>query len=96
MRINTGGLGKAVSNAVSSGRHEITKPMRKTPSIGRDIEGLEGQEAQIPGNEFAPKMAFLDTLEECQEKRLYTLQSASGAVGMESLYQQCSFHNLED
>ncbi len=31
--------GKAVSNAVSSGRHEMTKPMRKTPSIGQDIEG---------------------------------------------------------
>ncbi len=62
MRITTGALGKAVSNAVSSGRHEITKPMRKTPSIGREIEGWEGNEVQIPGNEFAPKMVFLDTL----------------------------------
>ncbi len=30
--------GKAVSNAVISGRRESTKPMRKTPSIGQDIE----------------------------------------------------------
>jgi hypothetical protein len=39
MRINMGGRGKAVRNAVSSGCHEITKPMPKTQSIGRDIEG---------------------------------------------------------
>jgi hypothetical protein len=31
--------GKAVSNAGISGRREMTKPMRKTPSIGPDIEG---------------------------------------------------------
>jgi hypothetical protein len=31
--------GKAVSNVVISGRRGITKPMRKTPSTGRDIEG---------------------------------------------------------
>jgi hypothetical protein len=36
-----GGLGKVVSNAAISGRHEITKSMRKTPSIGQDIEAWE-------------------------------------------------------
>jgi len=45
-------LGKAVRNAVSSGRHEITKPMRKTRSIGPDIEGCEGNEVQIPGTKI--------------------------------------------
>jgi hypothetical protein len=34
-----GGRGKAVSNAGISGRREMTKPMQKTLSIGRDIEG---------------------------------------------------------
>ena len=47
-----GALGKAVRNAVSSGRHEITKPMRKTPSIGRDIKGQESTEVQIPGTKI--------------------------------------------
>ena len=37
--------------------------MRKTQSIGQDIEGWNMvNEVQIPGNEFGPKMAFLDTL----------------------------------
>jgi hypothetical protein len=39
MRINTGALGKAVRSVVISGHPEITKPMRKTPSIGQNIEG---------------------------------------------------------
>jgi hypothetical protein len=30
--------GKAVRSAASSGRRVITKPMRKIPSIGPDIE----------------------------------------------------------
>jgi hypothetical protein len=40
--------GKAVRNAVISGRHAITKPMRKIQSIGQDIEGRNVvNEAQI-------------------------------------------------
>ncbi len=46
-------LGRVVSNAGISGRHEITKPMRKTLSIGRDIEGWEVNEVQIPGTKIA-------------------------------------------
>ena len=46
-------LGKAVSNAVISGRHEITKCMRKTRSIGHGIERWEGNEVQIPGTKTA-------------------------------------------
>jgi hypothetical protein len=45
-------LGKAVSNAVDSGRRERTKPMRKTLSIGQDIEGWEVNEVQIPGTKI--------------------------------------------
>ena len=41
MRIGMVGLGKVVSHAAISGRHEITKSMRKTPSIGQDIEAWE-------------------------------------------------------
>ncbi len=52
MRITMGALGKAVRNAVISGRREITKPMRKTLSIGPDIEGWEGNEVQIPGTKI--------------------------------------------
>src|SRR2546426_3513004 len=47
MRTSMAALGKAVSNAGISGRRAITKPMRRTPSIGRDIEG-EVSEVQIP------------------------------------------------
>jgi hypothetical protein len=47
-----GALGKAVSNAVSSGRREITKPMPKTQSISPDIEGCEVNEVQIPGTKI--------------------------------------------
>ena len=43
-------LGKAVRNVVISGRREITKPMRKTPSIGQAIELWNVvNEVQIPG-----------------------------------------------
>ena len=45
-------LGKAVRNAVISGPREITKPMRKTQSIGRDIEGWDVNEGQIPGTKI--------------------------------------------
>ena len=38
MRISMAALGKAVASAVRSGHHEITKGMRKTRSIGQDIE----------------------------------------------------------
>ena len=44
--------GKAVRNAVISGRRESTKPMRKTQSIGQDIEGWEVNEVQIPGTKI--------------------------------------------
>ena len=47
-------LGKAVKNAVSSGRREITKPMRKTRSIGQDIERWwKVNKVQIPGTKNA-------------------------------------------
>jgi hypothetical protein len=43
-------LGKAVRDVVISGRREITKPMRKPPSIGQDIEWWDVvNEVQIPG-----------------------------------------------
>jgi hypothetical protein len=38
MRISMAALGKAVTSAGSSGRHEMTKGMRKTRSIDQDIE----------------------------------------------------------
>jgi hypothetical protein len=44
--------GKAVRSAVISGRREITKPMRKTPSIGQDIECWDVSEVQIPGTKI--------------------------------------------
>ena len=44
--------GKAVSNAVLSGHREITKPMRRIQSIGRDIEGWDVNEVQIPGTKI--------------------------------------------
>ena len=47
-------LGRAVRSAVNSGRHAITKGMRKTQSIGQDIErGWEVNEVQIPGTKNA-------------------------------------------
>ena len=47
-----GARGKAVRNAVISGRREITKPMPKTQSIGQDIEEWEMNEVQIPGTKI--------------------------------------------
>ena len=47
-------LGRAARSAAISGRPEITKPMRKTPSIGQDIEGwMVVNEVQIPGTKSA-------------------------------------------
>ena len=51
MRISMAALGRAVSNAVIFGRHEITKPMRKIRSIGQDTEG-DGDKVQIPGTKI--------------------------------------------
>ena len=57
--------GKAVSSAVSSGRHEITKGMRKTRSIGQDIEWWWKVSAvHIPDTKNALYRAFLDSLGE--------------------------------
>lgn len=56
--------GKAVSSAVRSGRHEITKGMRKTRSIGQDIEWWwKVNEVHIPGTKDALYRVFLDGLE---------------------------------
>ena len=63
MRISMAALGKAVTSAVSAGRHEITKGMRKTRSIGQDIERWRKvNEVQIPGTKDALYRAFLDSL----------------------------------
>ena len=56
--------GKAVRNAGRSGRHERTKPRRKTQSIGPDIEGCEVNEVQIPVTKIEPQRPFLDTLDQ--------------------------------
>ena len=65
MRISTTALGRVVRSAVRSGRHEITKGMRKTPSIGPDIERWwKVTEVQIPGTKNALYRAFLDSLVE--------------------------------
>jgi hypothetical protein len=54
MRISMAALGKAVTSAVSSGRHEITKGMRNTRSIGQDIERWwKVNKVQIPGTKNA-------------------------------------------
>jgi hypothetical protein len=46
--------GKAVSSAGRSGRHEITKGMRKTQSTGQDIERWwKVHEVQLPGTKNA-------------------------------------------
>ena len=47
------GRGKVVRNAGISGRHEITKSMRKTQSIGPGIEGRGWQGGPNPGYENA-------------------------------------------
>ncbi len=45
--------GKAARNAVISGRREMTKPLRKTLSIGQDIAGRNAvHEAQISGTKI--------------------------------------------
>ena len=55
--------GKAVSSAVRSGRHEMTKGMQKTRSIGQDIERWwKLNEVQISGTKDALYRAFLDSL----------------------------------
>ena len=46
-------LGRVVSNVAISGRHAITNAMRRTPSIGQDIEGWNAvYEVQIPGTKI--------------------------------------------
>jgi len=62
MRISTVVLGKAVRNAGISGRHVITKRMRKIQSIGQNIERWERDEVPIPGTKIALSRAILDTL----------------------------------
>jgi len=63
MRTSMAALGNAVSRAVSSGRHEMTKGRRKTRSIGQDIEWWWKVNAvQIPGTKNALYRAFLDSL----------------------------------
>src|SRR6476660_1696155 len=62
-RTSTAVLGKAVSNAGSSGHHEITNSTPRTPSIGPDIEAWKGEyEAQITSTKNARWKAFLDAL----------------------------------
>src|SRR5438105_3148567 len=54
MKISMAARGKAVRSAVSSGRHEITRGMRITRSIGQDIERWwKVNEVQIPGSKNA-------------------------------------------
>ena len=54
MKISMAARGKAVKSAVSSGRHEITKGMRKTRSIGQDIAWWwKVNKVQIPGTKNA-------------------------------------------
>ena len=63
MRTSMAALGQAVRSAMSSGRHEITKGMRQTRSIGQDIEWWwKVNEVQIPGTKNALYRAFLDSL----------------------------------
>ncbi len=64
-------LGKAVRSAVSSGRHETTKGMRKTRSIGQDIEWWwKVNEVQIPGtkNALYRGMALPESQEACTNR----------------------------
>jgi hypothetical protein len=44
--------GNAARNAAISGRHAMTKPMRKIRSIGQDIEWWDVNEVQIPGTKI--------------------------------------------
>ena len=71
-------LGKAVRSAVSSGRHETTKGMRKTRSIGQDIAWWwKVNEVQIPGTKNALYRAFLDSL---------GLQTADGIIAATAVF----------
>jgi hypothetical protein len=49
--------------------------MRKTPSIGHDIEGWEVHEVQIPGTQIEPQRPFLDTLCYNTERRRVKYES---------------------
>jgi hypothetical protein len=49
MKMSMVALGKAVSKAVISGRHAMTKPRRKTQSIGPDIEWWDGHWFSLMG-----------------------------------------------
>ena len=63
MRTSMAARGKAVRSAVRAGHHEITKGMRRTRSIGQDIEWWSKvDEVQIPGTKNALYRAFLDSL----------------------------------
>jgi hypothetical protein len=54
MRTSMAALGRAVRSAVTSGRHAITKGMRKTRAIGQDSERWwKVNEVQIPGTKNA-------------------------------------------
>jgi hypothetical protein len=50
MKISMVGRGKVVRNAGISGRHESTKPLRRTPSIGQDIDRKGGRRGPNPGH----------------------------------------------
>jgi len=52
MRINMVVLGKPVSNAVISGRREMTEPLRRIRSIGQNIAWWDVNEVQIPGTKI--------------------------------------------
>ena len=68
------GRGKAVTNAGSSGRHEITESTPRIPLIGPDIEAWAGaREAQIMRTKSAREEAFLDTLSQYSLKKRINL-----------------------
>ena len=55
--------GKAARNTVISGPRTMTKPLRKTRSIGQDIAGWNAvHEVQIPGTKIELSRPLLDTL----------------------------------
>ena len=55
--------GKAARNTVISGPRAMTKPLRKTRSIGQDIAGWNAvHEVQIPGTKIELSRPLLDTL----------------------------------
>ena len=76
MRTSMAARGKAVRSAVRSGHHEITKGMRKTRSIGQDIERWwKVNEVQIPGTKDALYRAFLDSLLSSMKESVYSWPS---------------------